>query len=407
MLYTYRNARDPKRVVLPPFYESWSDVAQRDILAPALQNPHPTDILLDTSMFSIDRLPLVREILISSSPILLQPVLSELEDLKTKPRLAPLRDVVFPNGSLHPRFRGDDRRVLETYPRFSSRYINLLHWRRDAIKVAIRHAVRETGHEPVGKARAKLIQDMVSGGVAGETIRLANKASRPQRVADEVLAVFSVLSPILTGRDCFLYTADRDLRDQVVRMSEMLFGDYGAYLIARDFQNTGARYSHRHPWSSFPFIGEALAVGRAAHPDYLLPPPNLVKTCATVVIDVARLQSFTWISARNMEAAISFQDQDSLGRKGDPGAGKDIVFTLPVDPDEGDPCEEAFHFGIGAPALLKTLSPELLGPIPAVDLLRAMMAKGKPRVRQSRIVSPFAAHQQRLMSRAAAARKSR
>lgn len=320
-----------------------------------------------------------------------------------------MREIVFPNGSLHPRFRGDDRRVLETYPRFSARYISLLHWRRDAINVAIRHAVRETGKEPIGGARAKLIQNMISEGVALETVRLANKTSRQQRVADEVLAVFSVLSPILTGRDCFLYTADRDLRDQVVRMADLLFGDYGAYLIARDFRNTDARYAHRHPWTSSLsslFLGEALAVGRDAHPDYLLPPPDLVNTCATVVVDVARLQRFTWISARNMEAAISFQDQDSLGRKGDPGDGKDIVFTLPADPNEDNPCQEAFHFGIGVPAPLKTLPGALFGPIPEVDLLRAMMANGEPRVRQSRIVSPFAAHQQRLVSRVAAARKS-
>jgi hypothetical protein len=406
MLYAPRSARNPKLAILPPFHNSWSDVERRDILAQALQNPHPTDILLDTSMFSIDRLPLVREILISSSPIVLQPVLSELEDLKTKARLAPIREVVFPNGSPHPRFRGDERRVFEAYPRFANRYINLLHWRRDAIKVAIRHAVRETGHEPIGKVRAKLIQKMVSEGVAEETIRLANKESRQQRVADEVLAVFSILSPILTGRDCFLYTADRDLLDQVVRMSNMLFDDYGAYLMARDFQNNGARYEHRHPWASSLFIGDALAVGRTAHPDYLLPPPNLVKTCATVVVDVARLRRFSWISARNMEAAISFQDQDSLGRKGDPGAGKDIVFTLPVDPVEGSPCEEVFHFGIGAPTPLRTLPAEPLGPVRAIDLLRAMMAKGKPRVRRSRIVSPFAAHQEFLMRRAAA-RESR
>jgi hypothetical protein len=250
---------------------------------------------------------------------------------------------------------------------------------------------------------------MVSKGVAWETVRLANKASPQHRVADEILAVFSILSPILTGRDCYLYTADRDLRDQVVRMSDLLFGDYGAYLIARDFRNTDARYAHRHPWTSSLsslFLGEALAVGRSAHPDYLLPPPNLVKTCATVVVDVARLKSFIWISARNMEAAISFQDQDSLGRKGDPGDGKDIVFTLPTDPNEENPCQEVFHFGIGLPAPLKILPGASLGPIPEVDLLRAMMANGKPRVRQSRIVSPFAAHQQRLISRASAARKS-
>jgi hypothetical protein len=382
------------------------EVEHRNILDPVIHNPHPTDVLLDTSIFSIDRLPLVREMLLHFAPILLNPIRSELEDLKKKPRLESLRDLVFADGALNTRFRSDDRRVLAAYPRFSYRYINLLRWRRDAINVATRRAARETGQVPVGKARTRLIQELISEGLASETIRLANKECRAARVADEVLAVFAVISPIITGRDCFLYTADRDVFDQVVRMSEMLFDDYGAYLIAKDFQNDDGRYSHRHPYRAPIFIGDAIAVGRAAHPDYLLPPPSIINTCATVVVDVTRLQSFTWISARNIEPAISFQDGDPLGRKGDPGGGNSIIFSLPDAPEKSDRCREPHHFGIGKPSYLK-LSSDKFGPIPSFDLFRAIMVRREIPRRQSRIVTPFADHQKRLLDRAAAAKKRR
>lgn len=407
MLFAPQNARRIRRGVMPPFFTSSGDIIDpSDVLATAIGNPHPTDVLLDTSIFSMERLALVREILLNFSGMLLGPVLSELEDLKTNPKLVPLRDLVFPDGVLNPRLRIDDRRVFEAYPRFTGRYINLLRSRREAINVAVRHAVHETGQAPTGKARSKLIQKMISDGIAEETIRLANKSCRLDRIADEALAVFAVVRPIITGRDCFLYTADRDVFEQVIRMSDMLFSDYGAYLIARDFRNDESRYSHRHPYISDLFVGDALAVGRDVHPDYLLPPPNLVKTCATCVVDVARLRSFTWISARNMEIAISFQDQDPSCRKGDPGEGRDIIFTLPVMRGVKSRCSQPFHFGIGTPSLVKVSTDEL-GPIASFDVFRALMATGMDARRPTRIVSPFAAHQDRLASRGALAREVR
>jgi hypothetical protein len=93
------------------------------------------------------------------------------------------------------------------------------------IDIAVRRAMREIGHEPVGKTRARLIRTLLEQGMATGTIKLANKEYRPDRYADEMLAVFSVLSPIVTGRDCFLLTADKDVFEQVLRMSEMLFDD--------------------------------------------------------------------------------------------------------------------------------------------------------------------------------------
>jgi hypothetical protein len=201
----------PQSVVLPPFSILHFSLDRQQIIACVNRNPHPTDLLLDTSVFSIDRLPLVREILLYCSPILLVPVLIELEDLKAKPSLRELRNLVFPGDILN--------------SRFSVRYASLLRWRRDVIDIAVRRAMRETGHEPVGKTRARLIRTLLEQGMATGTIKLANKEYRPDRYADEMLAVFSVLSPIVTGRDCFLLTADKDVFEQVLRMSEMLFDD--------------------------------------------------------------------------------------------------------------------------------------------------------------------------------------
>jgi hypothetical protein len=396
-----------RHVVLPPFLMQRFDVDDRwGLLDPAFLNPYPTDVLLDTSIFSIGRVPLVREILRRSSPVLLPPVLNELEDLKTKPNLAEVRDLVFPRGVLNSQFRGDDNGVLRSYRRVALRYASLLHWRKSAIEVRARRVVREGGKAPVGKARAKLIQSMLDEGMAPETVKLANKGHRSDRIADEILAVFSVLGPIVSGRDCFLYTADGDVLDQVIRMSQMLYDDYGGFLIARDYLNNESRYTHRHSHNSDLFIGEAMAIGRIAAPDYLLPPPMLVNTCATTVIDVSRLKGFTWISARNIEPAVAFQEQDPLARKGDPGDGNDIVFALPHETNERPSCGVTHHFAIGKPAPLRT-SDDSLGPMSMIDLARAMMAGSGMPSKKSRILSPFAAHNDRLMSRARAAWRRR
>jgi hypothetical protein len=392
-----------RHVVLPPFIRQHFKIALRDVLDRIARNPHPTDLLLDSSVFSISRLSFVREILLRFSPIVLAPVRVELEDLKKKPKLGELSKLVFPDGTLHPRLMDDHRGVLRSYSRFSTRYASLLRWRRDAIEIASRRAARETGREPVGKARAKLIRTLLQQGIGGETLILANKEYRPDRVADEFLAVFAVLSPIVTGRDCFVLTADADVSEQVIRMSELLFDDYGAYLIARDLRNDPSRYDDRHAHTSEFFDGEALAIGRLAEPHYLLPPPQLLKTCATTVIDVNTLKAFFWISASNMEPAISFQEADPLARKGDPGSGLSILFSAPYDPSDGTRCDSTHHFVIGKASQLRLAGPDV-GPIASFDLFRAYTSRGKP-PRQPKILSPFAEHQKRLLWRADAARR--
>jgi hypothetical protein len=397
------SAARPPLIFLPPFSRAPFKLRPNEVLAAIAQNPYPTDILLDTSVFSVSRLPLVRELLLSSfSPILLAPVLGELEDLKVKPALTPLRELVFPGGILNSKFRGDSYGVLSSYPRFVLRYVNLLRWRRDAIDREIRRHVRETGRpEPIGKARTKLIQNLVKFGVAESTIKLANKDYRTERLADEFLAVFAVLSPIVTGRDCYLLTADEDVFEQVLRMSAMLFDDYGAYLAAADLRTNGSRYSHRHPHQSPLFVGEAAAIGRAANPDYLLPPPALTNTCTTTVIDVGKLRGVTWVSARNMEPAIRFQEEDQLGRKGDPGGDRSILFTpfTLTDAPTTDRCREKWHLVVGMPAML-TLTSDELDPIPSFDIFRAILASHEVPAKPSRLVTPYADYQQRLLAAA-------
>jgi hypothetical protein len=396
---TLPNFGSPSRIILPPFVEVPFKVDRQRILDSATHNPHPTDVLLDTSVFSLSRLPLVRDILQRFSPILLPSIRQELEDLKLKPELRELRDIVFPGGTLSARFRGDDIGLLKSYSRFVVRYASLLRSRREVINTVVRRAVEETGVEPVGKARAKMIQNLLSQGLASTTIKLANKDYRRDRWADEVLAVFAVLSPIATGRDCFLFTADEDVSEQVLRMSHMIFDDYGAYLMAKDFRADESRYSHRHRYKSDLFTGDVVAVGRMVHPDYLLPPPMLVKTCSTTVVDVGRLKGFTWISARNMEPALAFQEQDPLGRKGDPGGDMGIVFTLPNTERVHFKCDTRHHFAIGTPVLVKPPK-DGAEQVSVIDLLRAIADSKPPTGRRLRIQSPFAEHQRRLLDRA-------
>jgi hypothetical protein len=391
-------------VTLPPFTRHEFRVDVDQLLDPIIRNPHPTDLVLDTSVFARDRIPLVTSILARFRPILLSPVLMELQDLKAKPELMDLRDLVFPADRLNERFRGDDQNVLSSYPRFSLKYASLLQWRRKMIDIEARRIERETGNKPTGKARDRMIRELVRQGLATDTIRIANKDYRVDRPTDELLAVFAVISPVISGRDCFLLTADKDVYEQTLRMIDLLFNDYGAYLIANDFRMNEAQYTHRHPHVSPLFIGDAEAIGRDPHPDYLLPPPRLMMTCATHVIDVVRLKCCTFLSARNMHPAISFQEHDPLGRKGDPGMNRSILFTLPDGADTSIRCKRKHHFVLGNPQLLK-LTGDFVGPVPYFELLRATLNIGEDQTRPRRILTPFSDHQQLLLSRVSNRRK--
>jgi hypothetical protein len=123
-------------------------------------------------------------------------------------------------------------------------------------------------------------------------------------------------------------------------------------------------------------------------------------TCTTTVIDVGRLKGFTWVSARNMEGAVAFQEHDPLGRKGDPGMGRSILFTPPQFREYPFRCKERHHFVLGTPLLLK-LKGDDVGPIEFFDLARATLRTVQAPTRRSRIVTPFADFQRRLLERLA------
>lgn len=397
-------AKNARIQTLPPFFKGDFSITGELLLEIISRNPHPTDVVLDTSVFALNRISLVKRILVHCRPILLLPVLVELQDLKAKPQLIDLHDLVFPGGRLNERFRGDDQNVLSSHPRFSVRYASLLQWRRKVIDIEARRIESESGSKPSGKARENMIRELIRQGIATDTIRIANKDYRIDRPTDELLAVFAVISPIISGRDCILLTGDKDVYEQTIRMINLVFDDYGAYLIANDFRANGTRYTHRHPHVSPLFIGDAEAIGRESHPDYLLPPPSLMITCATHVIDVGRQKGFTWISARNMYPAISFQEHDPLGRKGDPGMNRSILFTLPGGADPSVRCKEKHHFVLGNPRALKVTG-DYVGPVPYFDLLRATLGIAEDRTPPRRILTPFSDHQQRLLSRLSSPRR--
>jgi hypothetical protein len=124
----------PKMIVAPPFSLLEFTLEAKDMMTAILGNPHPTDLLVDASVFSLTREHLIRDLLLHCLPILLPPVLEELEDVKTKPSLKVLRDYIFPGGALNSRFRTDPYEVLMRYPRVVVRNASLLRWRREAIE---------------------------------------------------------------------------------------------------------------------------------------------------------------------------------------------------------------------------------------------------------------------------------
>src|SRR6185437_5070015 len=107
----------------------------------------------------------------------------------------------------------------------------------------------------------------------------------------------------------------------------------------------------------------------------------------------------TWISAQNLYSAIAFQEHDQLGRKGDAGLNRSILFTLFDVAETSTNCKQKHHFVIGNPRLLK-LTGDVVGPVPFFDLLRATLSKIEGPAPTRRILTPFYDHQQRLLRRA-------
>jgi hypothetical protein len=333
----------PRRI--PPFTYYGSKFANPNVIVEnMLRNPHPTDVIADSSLFSPKRLDLIRQLLIATHVLILPAVYTELLDLTRQPKNT-LQELVFPDGKLNPRLDLIRYPAIADFRFVASRYTNLLHFRKRVLEAPLSHYREKQGHDAKGKSRARIIQELQKQGVSWRTLRLANKGDPCRRYTDETLVVYGVLSAILTGRDCFVLTADRDIFDQFFQFTQLLHDDYGSYLIAEDYRRYPERYTHSHEWAT-PFMHSgAVAIGRALEPVELI--PLIHGTCAAWVIDVDSLDFMSWIAIREIELALKFQERAADVRVGDGGNGLNIHMSL------GDRnCKRApAHFTLGRDTL--------------------------------------------------------
>ncbi len=173
-----------------------------------------------------------------------------------------------------------------------------------------------------------------------------------------------MLGPILLGRDCFLLTADRDVFKQTFRLIQLIFDDYGSFLIAQDFVRNPDRYTHRHEINTPLMEPGAIAVGPLEDPDYIL--PSIFRTCEIYVIDVGTRESFVWVCIREVEQMLSFQNRSADGRTADGGNAMNAHICFPV----GDCRNVQTHFVVGRDRLFKAEIGAI--PIPSFDVVRAL-----------------------------------
>jgi hypothetical protein len=178
------------------------------------------------------------------------------------------------------------------------------------------------------------------------------------------LAIEAVLRPILSGRDCFRLTADRDVFEQTFRFIELLFDDYGSFLMAQDFMRNPDRYTHRHEINTPLMEPGAMAIGRVDDPDYLL--PRIFRACAIFAIDVGTRESFSWVCIREIEQMLTFQSRSADGRTADGGNGMNVHICFPMAK-----CRNVqAHLVIGKDQLHKAQMSPI--PISRFDILRAL-----------------------------------
>ena len=305
---------------------------------------HPTDVVADSSVFAPDRLDLVRQLLIERRLRILPEVARELGDLLA--HTTPLRDLVFPGGDLNPRLEQYGHDVFQGYERVAAKYVNLLHTRKRLLEKAQTEFELASGRKPVGRERASLAQKVqAASGASWRTLRLGTKGDPLRRYTDETLAAHTVLSPIISGRDCFVLTADADVFDQFFQLTQLLHDDYGSFLLGEDFRANPGRYPHSHAHTS-PFMKPgARAFGRESEPNRLL--PSIAPTCASWVINVSDGSFLTWVATRNVGQALRFQNQQDDGRVADAGGGLGLHISM-GEPD----CRECrAHFTVGSDEL--------------------------------------------------------
>jgi hypothetical protein len=288
-------------------------------------NPHPTDVVADASVFSPERIDLVRELLFSTRVAIPPDVEAELRDMRGE-RTQPLRDLLFPDGQMNPLLHRYDLRMLKDHDWVALKLMNLLHLRKQLLEEPLLIFSTEHGREAVGAERRAILQKLVRGGLGQRSLRLASKGDKRRHITDELLAVCCVLGPILTGRDCFLLTADADVFDQFYTLTQLIHDDYGSFLIAEDLRNHPGRYKHVHEMEHPAMEPGAIAYGRLRDPQYLL--PSIYVTCASRVIDVATFEFIVWTATRDIARALSFQNSARDGRVADGGDGRDVHMSI-------------------------------------------------------------------------------
>ena len=222
-----------------------------------------------------------------------------------------------------------------------NRYTNLLHLRKRILDGPLQQFEEKNGHKATGKERDKLIQELLDEGVSWRTIKLATKLDRNFRHTDEALVVHGVLSPIATGYDCYVLTADRDVFDQFYQLTELVYDDFASHWVGEQYRRFPDKFEHVHE-SKSPFMEPGSLAIRQPVEDHSFIPTN-IPTCATTVIDVNSLEILTWVSVRPMAVALHFQESAQDGRVADAGNGLNAYMSLGC-PD----CDDRIsHFTVG------------------------------------------------------------
>lgn len=294
--------KSPRRhVVLPAFSVLGGHIDGDESILDMISNwPHANDVLVDSSFFSPARIDLNRRLLLERPVLLIRAVQDELNTLKLKTNkegLGQLASILFDaTGGFNRSFNCASEKWIRGYEYPVMRYVILLLLRRSILEKPLHTFEKSEGRRPVGKDLDRLKRQAISDGISQKTISLARKGDKEEKYTDEWLSVEAVLRPIILGRDCIVLTADRHVFDQIVQFTQLLFTDYGSFLIAQDFAQHPDRYPHQHKVNIPTMKPGAIAIGRVSDPDYLL--PRIFHTCAVCVINVTTWESFSWICMR-------------------------------------------------------------------------------------------------------------
>lgn len=336
--------------------------------------PRANDVLVDSSFFSPARIDLNRRLLLEHPVLLIRAVQDELNTLKLKTNkkaLGQLGSVLFDaTGGFNQSFNCTSEKWILGYEFPVMRYVILLSLRRTILEKPLRTFEKREGRRAVGKDLSRLKREALSDGISPRTLSLVKKGDKKRSYTDEWLSVEAVLRPIIVGRDCIVLTADRDVFDQIVQFSHLLFTDYGSFLIAQDFLRNPDRYTHRHEISTPAMKPGAIAIGRVSDPDYLL--PRIFRACTVCVIHVATRDFFSWVCIREIEQMLDFQSRSADGRTADGGNGLNAHISLGFTPD----CPDVQgHFVLGVDRIAYNIDFQgEIGRIPifAFDLFRAI-----------------------------------